>query len=252
MRLLIITLLSLHSITSFAVDFTKLSRTEPVTTAYPATLKCFVDVTLFLNATQVINGPVFLRVSYIIGLDTLNDNLMVDGSFNGVIKQLFLDEGERVTAIIHLNNGAKEEIEGIEGSLSIVRNPEFKPTENEGKNTFLSGVWKSDQTPLFRVPIQNSSPKTFRLKLTVNENYEFDKLYLKMKVISPSAGIVMVNKEVNINERPALEMRKKTFTIDIEEIDLTTAGTYYFQAMQNMAGMRLNGIDKIEYEIVPQ
>ncbi len=253
MRFLLITFVFLvHTISSFAVDFSKLSRTEPVTTSYPSTLKCYVDVSLFLNATPVFDGPIFLRVSYIIGLDTLNDNLTVNGSFNGVVKQLFLDEGERVTAIIHLNNGSKEEIEGIEGSLSIVRNPEFKPTDTEGKNTFLSGVWKSDQTPLFRVAIQNSAPKIFRLKLSVNENYEFDKLHLKMKVISPSAGIVMVEKVVSINDRPALEMRKKTFTIDVEEIDLQTAGTYYFQVMQNMAGTRLNGIDKIEYQIVPQ
>ncbi len=252
MRFLIAIALLFQAMSSFAVDFSKLSRTEPVTTSYPATLKCYVDVSLFLNATPVFDGTVFLRVSYIIGLDTLNDNLTVDGSFNGVIKQLFLDEGERVTAIIHLNNSKSQEIDGIEGSLSIVRNPEFNLSESEGKNTFLSGVWKSDQTPLFRVAVQDESPKTFRLKVTVNENYEFDKLYLKMKVISPSAGIVMVEKEVNVNERPALELRKKTFTIDIEEIDLKTAGTYYFQVMQNMAGIRLNGIDKIEYQIVPQ
>ncbi|MCF8459123.1 MAG: gliding motility lipoprotein GldH [Flavobacteriales bacterium] len=252
MRFLITIALLFQAISSFAVDFSKLSRTEPVTTSYPATLKCYVDVTLFLNTSQAFKGPVFLRVSYIIGLDTLTDNLTVDGSFNGVIKQLFLDEGERVTAIIHLNNGSKEEIEGIEGSLSIVRNPEFKPADTEGKNTFLSGIWKSDQTPLFRVAIQNSAPKTFRLKLSVNENYEFDKLHLKMKVISPSAGIVMIDKIISINDLPAVEMRKKTFTIDLEEIDLATAGTYYFQVMQNMAGMRLNGIDKIEYQIVPK
>jgi len=252
MRFILSIFILLQSFASFGVDFTKLSRTEPVTTAYPATLKCFVDVTLFLDATKVSSNPVFLRVSYIIGLDTLNDNLMIDGSFNGVIKQLFLGEGERVTAIIHLNNGAKEEIDGIEGLLSIVRNPDFKPEDNEGKNAFLSGVWKSDQTPLFRVSVQNSSAKKFRLKISVNENYEFDNLFLKLKVISPSAGIVMVEKQVNINDRTSVEIRKKTFTIDVEEIDMTTAGTYYFQVMQNMAGMRINGVDKIEYQIVPQ
>ncbi|MDA9121440.1 hypothetical protein N9J52_05340, partial [Flavobacteriales bacterium] len=191
------------------------------------------------------------RVSYIIGSDTLNDNIRVDGSFNKVVKQLFLDEGERLTAIIHLSNGETAEIDGIEGSLRIVRNPDFQPDE-QGNNTFLSGVWKSDQTPLFRVGIKDSVPQLFRLKLTMNENYEYDKLYFEMKVISPSAGILMLNKEVSVNEHSALEMRKKTFTVDVEEVDLTTAGTYYFQVMQNMTGIRINGIDKIEYKIVPQ
>jgi hypothetical protein len=252
MRFLITGLLLLQTIASFGVDFTKLSRDEPITTAYPANFKCYVDVSLFLNATDAYKGSIFLRVSYIIGNDTLNDNLTVNGSFNGVIKQVFLDENERLTVIIHLNNGETEVIDGIEGSLRIVRNPEFQPTDDQGKSTFLSGVWKSDQTPLFRVAIKDSVSQLFRLKLTMNENYEFDKLYFKMKVISPSAGILMLQRVVNVNDRPALEMRKKTFSVDIEEVDLSAPGTYYFQVMQNMTGMRVNGIDRIDYEIVPQ
>lgn len=252
MRFLITGLLLLQTIASFGVDFTKLSRDEPITTAYPANFKCYVDVSLFLNATDVYMGSIFLRVSYIIGNDTLNDNLKVNGSFNNVIKQVFLDENERLTVIIHLNNGETEVVDGIEGSLRIVRNPEFQPTDDQGKSTFLSGVWKSDQTPLFRVAIKDSVSQLFRLKLTMNENYEFDKFYFKMKVISPSAGILMLQRVVNVNDRPALEMRKKTFSVDIEEVDLSAPGTYYFQVMQNMTGMRVNGIDRIDYEIVPQ
>lgn len=252
MRFLITGLLLLQTIASFGVDFTKLSRDEPITTAYPANFKCYVDVSLFLNATDGYKGSIFLRVSYIIGNDTLNDNLTVNGSFNNVIKQVFLDENERLTVIIHLNNGETEVIDGIEGSLRIVRNPEFQPTDDQGKSTFLSGVWKSDQTPLFRVAIKDSVSQLFRLKLTMNENYEFDKFYFKMKVISPSAGILMLQRVVNVNDRPALEMRKKTFSVDIEEVDLSAPGTYYFQVMQNMTGMRVNGIDRIDYEIVPQ
>ena len=252
MRFLITGLLLLQTIASFGVDFTKISRDEPITTAYPANFKCYVDVSLFLNATDVYMGSIFLRVSYIIGNDTLNDNLKVNGSFNNVIKQVFLDENERLTVIIHLNNDETEVVEGIEGSLRIVRNPEFQPTDDQGKSTFLSGVWKSDQTPLFRVAIKDSVSQLFLLKLTMNENYEFDKFYFKMKVISPSAGILMLQRVVNVNDRPALEMRKKTFSVDIEEVDLSAPGTYYFQVMQNMTGMRVNGIDRIDYEIVPQ
>jgi hypothetical protein len=73
-----------------------------------------------------------------------------------------------------------------------------------------------------------------------------------MKVISPSAGILMLDKEISVIDQPTLDMRKKIFTVDVEEVDLSTAGTYYFQVMQNMTGIRLNGVDKIEYEIVPQ
>ena len=207
MRLLITIVLLLQTITSFGVDFTKLSRDEPITTVYPANFKCYVDVSLFVDVTEVYNGPVFLRVSYIIGNDTLNDNVMIDGSINSIVKQLFLDEGERLTAIIHLNNGETETIEGIQGALRIVRNPEFDEGSQQGNNTFLSSVWKSDQTPLFRIAMEDDAPQIFRLKLSLNENYEFDRLYLKMKVISPSAGIIMLDKEIVVTGGPTLEIR---------------------------------------------
>ena len=238
------------SLQSFGVDFTKLNRDEPISTVYPSNFKCYVDVSLFLDATQVYDTPVFLRISYIIGTDTLNDNLTINGSHNAVIKRLFLDEGERLTAVIQLNNGETNEIDSLEGSLRIVRNPDFKPTDDQGKNTFLSGVWKSDQTPLFRIGIEDSIPQVFILKFLLNENFEFDNLYFKMKIISPSAGIVMLDKTVKVNEGTVLNPGKKSFSLDISEVDLSTPGTYYFQVMQNTSSSRINGIVKIDYEIV--
>ncbi|MBL4586890.1 MAG: hypothetical protein JKX84_07545 [Flavobacteriales bacterium] len=235
-----------------AVDFTKISRTEPVTTVYHADFKCYVDVSLFINTKDTHSGNIFLRVSYIIGDDTLNDNVLVDENYNGVLKQLFLDEGERLTAIIHLNNADTESLQGIVGSFGIVRNPEFKPSSDQGKNTFVGNVWKSDQTPLFRVKMTDSIPQVFRLTFTLNENYEFDKLYFKMKVISPASGILMLDKEVVVNEGSEIDLSRKTFSLDFEEIDLSHSGSYYFQVMQNMAGLRVNGIEKVEYEIVLQ
>lgn len=250
MKLRLLALFAFVTLNAQAVDFSKLSRDEPVSTAYPATFKCFVDVSLFLNVPESYKLPVFLRVSYIIGSDTLNDNITVTGSTNSVIKQLFLDENERVTVLVLLNNSDVNELDGIDGSLRIVRNPEFKPEDSKGKHMFLSGVWKSDQTPLFRVGIKDSIPQIFRLNLSLNENYEFDKLFLQLKVISPKAGIVMVDKSITVNENENITVRTREFEIDISEIDLSTPGTYYFQVMQNMGSERINGIENIDYEIV--
>ena len=252
MKFFLVLSLSLFAFNAFSVDFTKISRDEPISTVYPANFKCYVDVSLFLDVESAYTQPVYLRISYIIGEDTLNDNLKITGSHNAVVKQFFLDEGERLTTVVRLNNGETNEIDGIEGSLRIVRNPDFKPVEDQGKNTFLSSVWKSDQTPLFRVSITDSIPQTFKFKFSLNENYEFDKFYFKVKVISPSAGILMLDEELTVNESPALEGRNKTFSIDLEEINLETPGSYYFQVMQNMASVRVNGVEKIEYEIVPE
>ncbi|MFM1875328.1 MAG: hypothetical protein RL266_1065 [Bacteroidota bacterium] len=252
MRFLLLYLLLSLSVAAFAVDFSKISREEPVSTTYPSNFKCYVDVSLFLDATQVTSSPVYIRMVYIIGSDTISDNIKIEGHFNGVVKQMFLDEGERLTVNMHLNNEGFEQLDGIDGSLRIVRNPDFKPTDDQGKNSFLSSVWKSDQTPLFRISVKDSVPQLFKLKVGLNENFEFNRLYLKMKVISPTAGILMLEKEVIVTERPVIEARKRNFVIDLNEIDISTPGTYYFQIMQNMHGQRINGIDSIDYELVAQ
>lgn len=252
MRFFLALALMIQAANSFGVDFTKLSRAEPVSTVYPATFKCYVDVSLFVNATDVYEKPVFLRVSYIISNDTLNDNIEVKGSFNNVVKQLFLDEGERLTVAVQLNNGDIEVLDGMEGSLRVVRNPDFQPTDDLGKSTFLSGVWKSDQTPLFRIPISDSIPQFFRLKMDFNQNYEYDKFYFKMKVISPKDGIIMLDKSIDVNENAAIDLRTRSYSLDIKEIDMTQPGTYYFQVMSNMSAARVNGINKITYEIVSE
>lgn len=245
-------LLFFQTTTGFGVDFTKLSRSEPVSTIYPATFKCYVDVSFALDAMDAYNKPLYLRISYIIGNDTLNDNLTVNGKVNTMVKQLFLDEGERLTVSVRLNNAEVEEAEGLSGSLKIVRNPDFQPSSDLGKNTFLSSIWKSDQTPLFRIPVEDSIPKFFRLKVDFNENFEFDKLHFKMKVISPKDGIIMLSKSVSVNEKTEIEHGGHSFSMDLQEIDMSQPGTYYFQLMSNMAYNRINGIEKISYDIVQE
>lgn len=250
MRFFLALVLILQAATSFGVDFTKLSRDEPVSTVYPSSFKCYVDVSLSVNAIDTYEAPVFLRLSYIIGADTLNDNIEFQGTINKVVKQLFLDEGERLTVAVQLNNSEIQVLDEITGSLRVVRNPDFKPAVSLGLNSFLSGVWKSDQTPLFRVSVQDSVSRFFRLKLDINKNYEFDKLYFKMKVISPKDGIVMLDKSINVNEDETVALRQRSFYLDIKEIDMQQPGTYYFQVMSNMNAERVNGIERIDYEII--
>lgn len=250
MRFLLSIALLMFATTSSAVDFTKLSRSEPISTTYPASFKCYVDVDLFLNLGENSPKPIYLILQYTIGADTIHDRIQVSDNINNVVKQLFLDEEERLTVSVFLNNEEIDVVKGIEGSLRIVRNPDFKPTEDQGKTTFLSNVWKSDQTPLFRIVNNDSVAQYFRLKLELTEQFEFDRLYFKMKVISPADGIVVLNKSIQVNESYKLTMRPKSFSLDMKEVDMTIPGTYYFQVIPNMMSNRVNGINKIDYEIV--
>ena len=252
MRLVLALILSLQTTVSFGVDFSSLSRNEPVSTVYPATFKCYVDVSLFVSASDVYDNPIFLKLSYIIGTDTLYDNLKVENGFNDVVKQLFVDEGERLTVSVQLNNAEIEQLDNIEGALKVIRNPNFDPAPMAAQNTFLSSVWKSDQTPLFRISKQDSVAQFFRLKLDFNKNYDFDKFHFKLKVISPKDGIVLIDRSLAVNENGTVAQRQRSFYIDIKEIDMRQEGTYYFQVMSNMLANRVNGIDKISYELVDQ
>ena len=62
-----------------------------------------------------------------------------------------------------------------------------------------------------------------------NQNYEYDKFYFKMKVISPKDGIVMLDKSIDVNENAAIDLRTRSYSVDIKEIDMIQPGTYYFK-----------------------
>jgi|GEM_PF-780120 len=254
MRLLSLIVLFVASTTaSFAVDFAKLSRNEPVSATYQANFKCYIDVSFFLDLSSSQTNAAYVRFSYIIGQDTLNDMMKVDKSYNAVVKRIFLDEGEHLTASVQLANAEIESISGIDGSLRLVRNPEMEPTDDQGKNTFLGAIWKSDQTPLFRVVLkEGETSKKFKLTVKLSENFEYDKLYLKAKVISPVAGIVMIDKTLNVNEAKTVERRKRSISLTFDEIQMSQAGSYYFQVMQNMSGARINGVEMVSYELVSE
>lgn len=252
MKFLAVFLLILQTALAFGVDFSKLSRTEGVTATYQPPARCIADVSLFLNKAGSYKGKIFVKVSYVIGKDTLTDHLTIDQNFNGVIKQLLLNEGEKVTALIYLENSNVEEIAVLEGSIRMVQNTKLIPTDDKGMNSFLGGVWMADQMPLFRVTVKDSMPHLLRLKLTFNENYDYDKLYFNLKVVSKSTGISMFNRELTITDKPSVEARKKFFTIDLNEINLSIPETYYIQVISNMTCNRVNGIEKIEHELVKQ
>jgi hypothetical protein len=252
MKLAALLFLTFQTMLAFGVEFNRLSRTEPVTASYQPAARCVADVSFFLNKAGAYNGKIFVRINYVIGKDTLTDHLVVDANFNGVIKQLLLNEGEKVTALVYLENANIEVIEKLEGSIRMVQNTKLIPTDDKGKNLFLSGVWISDQMPLFRVTVTDSVPHLLRLKLTFNESYDYDKLFFNLKVVSKSSGINMVEKELTVTENAVVEARKRSFTIDLTEINLSVAETYYIQVIQNMACNRINGIDRIEHELLKQ
>lgn len=252
MRLIVILLLSTLPLLTNAVDFSQLSTSTPVSTTYNANFKCYVDASFFLDLQDAPAQSVFVRATYIIGTDTLNDLVKVDQHFDGVLKRIFLDEGERLTILLRMNTDGLDRVDGIKGSLQAIRNPDIKPDPPNAGNSFENNIWRTGFTPLFRVVKEDSVPQTMQLEISFDQNYEFDRLFFKVKVISPADGILMLDKAIVVNEENYVTMRSKKVQLDLTEVDMSVPGTYYFQVMQNMAQDRVNGVQHIDHKLVPQ
>jgi len=235
-----------------AVEFTSLSRTEPVSLTHTAEFSAYVDFTLALSGDVLASQPIYLRVRYIIGNDTLTDNSAVSGNRNGQVKQLLLKEGERVTAQIFLNNGNLESIEGIEGSFRAATNTQLTVSKDIVGATFPGNVWIREHNPLFRVKLDGVAPRDVQLTFHFDGNFEFDAFHFKVKVISPEQGILMLPGTISVTDEPVLNLRDKKVTMTLEGVNFSYQGSYYLQVMHAMKQERVNGIYKVSYEVVAQ
>lgn len=252
MRALFLSLILLLSLPMYAVEFQSLLRGEPVTLFHSAEFTSYVDISLSINAEQSSTPTMFLRLRYVIGPDTLHDSFTVNGRYDGVVKQLLLKEGERLTAQILLHNAETDRAEGIEGSFRAAPNQSIKVVTDLGHSSFIGNVWLREQNPLFRVKFEDAAPRDVRLVFHLDGNYEFDGLHFRVKIISPEQGILFLPRSVKVTEGWALDMREKILKVDLDGVNYSYKGSYYFQVMHTMGTERVNGIRKVGYEVVEQ
>lgn len=253
MRFLILPLVALLPLSSVkAVEFTSLSRSEPVSLTHTAEFSAYVDFSLSLSGERLATNALYLQVRYIIGSDTLTDNITITGSRSGQVKQLLLKEGERVTAQVFLKNGNLETVDGLEGSFRAATNTQLTVSKDIVGATFPGHVWIREHNPLFRVKLDGVAPRNVQLTFHFDGNYEFDALHFKVKVISPEQGILMLPSTIRVTDEPFLNLRDKTVTMTLEGVNFSYQGSYYLQVMHAMKQERVNGISKVSYEVVPQ
>lgn len=245
----IIFIFSLFSFSAIAVDFTSLSREKAVMISHAANKNSNIAFILNLKSLIEIRLDVFLKVSYIIGTDTLNDFLYLDESYTGTIKEIYLEEGDSVYAYIWLNNDETTKIENIKGSFIIKAGPAVDAEASVNMYKFTGTIWKDDQLPLFRISKSDEKNQLLNLDVALTENFDFDKLYLKIKVISPSQGILLYSKEFTVNEYPELTFRRKLLKIDFPDLDFQKAGSYYVQVFHQMDQGRINGVEYLSYRL---
>jgi hypothetical protein len=233
-----------------AVEFTFISRSQPVTLVHAAEFTAYVDISLKLNTEKATGKTLHLRLRYIIGNDTLHDNLTVKDGHSGVVKQLLMNEGERLTAQVILNNAEVDVIEGLEGSFRASTNGTVSVPSAMGQSEFLGHVWLREQNPLFRVKFEDAAPREVQLVFNLDENYEFDALHFKVKVISPEQGILFLTRSATVTEETQQQSRKRTLRLSLDGVNFSYPGSYYLQVMHTMVPDRVNGVEQVSYQVV--
>jgi hypothetical protein len=122
--------------------------------------------------------------------------------------------------------------------------------ESEGLKSFLGGVWHHDETVLYRVNKVKEGKDAIRVTIDFSPSYAYDKLYLKIKAVSPTDGIKLLERVIVVNNSPYMDFKDKTAVFTIDELKLTKDGSYYIQVTHEMPTGRLNGIEKIRFEMV--
>jgi len=245
----ILFLLLCFAISSLAVDFTSLSQEKPVSVSFFAERKINVSFILNLKSLKESHFDIFLNVKYVINSDTLNDFLYFDETYTGTIKDIYLEQGDSVSAYIFLNNEETKKIDNLKGSF-IVKSGPGDDLQNTGEVCRFTGtIWKDSQLPLFRIAKGDDKSQLLSLDVSLTENYEFDKLYLKIKVISPSQGILLYSKELDINTEPELPFRRRIIKIDFPDLDVQKQGSYYVQLFHQMKQSRINGVEYVSYHL---
>ena len=250
MRLSILFFLLLSYSATSAVEFTSLSRKTPVTMAYTSEFDAFVDISFSLDAKSWAVSPLFLRVQYIIGNDTLHDNLALTENYRGVMKQILMRQGEHLTAKIILVNADEESIADVQGSFRAAGNTSIMVSKDLVGSAFTGNVWLRDHNPLFRLKFEQAKPRQVQLTFHFDGNYEFSSLHFKVKVISPEQGILFLPRTIDVTDEKVLNFRDKTVTITLEGVNFAYAGSFYLQVMHAMEVNRVNGVKKITYEVI--
>ncbi len=234
---------------TLALEFSTLSKYKPTQISYTTANKTYVSFALKISPDKPLKSDLFIRVQYEIGSDTLNDYIYTDGEYDGIIKELFLDAGESVTVSLFLNNSGMDFINDLNGSIDIEKKEDTDVSSDEGAFHFVGSVWKLDESPIFRISKTDSEQKSLVLKFSLTENYEFDVLFIRAKIISPMQGILMLNKTVEVNNEAFLPYKGKTVEVTFPDLHMDKPGSYYVQLTHEHHSRRVNGIQSISWEL---
>lgn len=235
---------------AWSVGFTSLSSTEAVAVVLETQQKTLVDILLNVDLNKLNRKSLALRIKCTINGSEFNEYLTLEKDHKGPIKRILMNEGELLKAELFLHESGLTELIPVIGNFDVTKLQSEKVGESVSSNTFISGLWPETQLPLFRVIKEDETKKTLSLKFNFTDQFEFDQLYYKLKVISPTDGILLYEESIEVNPAQYVARNPKSVKVDLPKVPIAGAGTYYFQVQHNMETTYVNGVKSVEYELI--
>ena len=234
---------------AWSVDFTTLTQTESVAVVIEVQQKSYVDIMLDIDLDKINRESLALKVKCTINGNVFYEYKVFEKGNNGSIKRILLEPGKMFKAELFLHEKGMKSLIPVSGTFDLVRQRSIQVSESVSASTFLSDLWAETQLPLFRFIKEDGIKKTLNVKFNFTDQYEYDKLHYKVKVISPVDGILLYEEVIEVNTEKYVARKPKSIEIDLTKIPVVGAGTYYLQFQHNMNSSYLNGVKSLEYEL---
>jgi gliding motility-associated lipoprotein GldH len=241
-------ILIIFPLTALTVTFESLSVEKAVKLAIVAERPQLAN--FYLQFSSAGNAEFYIKIEYIIDKDTLTDYRYINTKFEGIIKEINLNKATVVTANLYLHTMGINKLDSIIGEFKYKLSPIRESDDQEGERKFTGSIWGANEQVLFKINKQVEDGHKLMLTLTTNENFNYDKLFLKIKAVSPTDGILLIDKTLDINKDDCLDFNGRSLSITLDKFKMSKEGNYYIQISHQMANEYLNGIESIAYEII--
>ena len=231
---------------SWSVSFTSLSSTESVAVILETQQKSLVDILVDIDLAKLNRKSLALRIKCTINGSEFTEYVTLEQDHKGPIKRILMNEGELLKAELFLHESGLKQLIPVIGTFDVTRLTNEKVGKSKSGNTFIGNLWADAQLPLFRVVKEDETKRTVSLKFNFTDQFEYDQLFYKLKVISPADGILMYEEAVEVNKEEYVSRNPKSVQVDLSQVPVVESGTYYFQIYQDMEPIYINGIKSVE------
>ena len=246
-KILLFIALVLSTIITHSKSFNELSSFNPISLSYKSDSEGFKNISLLVVNKNEIYDSIPLELKIEIGGEVMTDYFTVGSALNENIKTLFLYQGDSINLTLRVLAKDSLIIKEIKGNIKLSEPMIIKSDGSSSYKTLIGGYWDVNQPLMFHINNDSNSYVT-KLKVGFGANYEFDKFYYQLNVISPDGSFENFEGKLIINKGNFLSLKPNKLEIS-KEIKIDKKGKYIIELIPLMSRKRINGISSVEYKL---